>query len=344
MCCYGNCAENEKVTTGKKATVVHRARRILSTFVVSLLDCRYFYQSLNSLLTSSPSPFPIHIFNAAHPSSVHSDVTSLEQVSGIHVIHAEKWRTEESTAKIQSPIQHPWHSQSKQFGYTSTWKQKELVDYIDALEYCQNWLSQRKLDYTDSVKQYTLILEDDIVFTRNFFPKLETALHQLPNDATFLKLFVSDYWSGWESDDVWMIIAISIIGGSMLLLFLFCCDFSFRFLKQQYKQYHAVGTRKKEDIEMEEQVPETVIQIIPYSRKDPAQLAVEAEERAATLRTRSTDGLSFFPPIQSSAAFHLQSWTLLSICFLFFLFVALSLNKQNMFWMWEKDGIHKVEE
>ena len=108
------------------------------------------------------------------------------------------------------------------------WRMQETLDYADVLEAC-----------SVSRARYTIIIEEDAFPTPDFFRKVTAAIRSAEFQEEFqggtgggggggggggldldgsrgrgqwwIKLFVTDFWSGWASDDMWTLLVCKYI-------------------------------------------------------------------------------------------------------------------------------------
>ncbi len=95
------------------------------------------------------------------------------------------------------------------------WHRNEIDDYISALEKCMS----------DSRASHFAVIEEDVFSTVNFIDKLEAAVIELDSGGhkwSMLKLFVTDFWEGFESKpyDIFLLfLGASLVGLAALLTF-----------------------------------------------------------------------------------------------------------------------------
>ncbi|PRP76062.1 hypothetical protein PROFUN_01778 [Planoprotostelium fungivorum] len=101
----------------------------------------------------------------------------------------------------------------------SGWYKKETIDYVTSLNVCQK------------LSRYTLILEDDVLVTSHLVQKLfERALDPLERGQSttqsglfnepwlFVRLFYTNYWSGWATEDIFTFPFLFFTLGSIFTL------------------------------------------------------------------------------------------------------------------------------
>lgn len=162
-----------------------RKRPYLDILLWSLLEGNNSHQNHN--LTA----IPLSIVNAQRPPSDHVDLPKWKQLlPDVRFLNATK----------------------PSMSYT--WQVQEVLDYRDALRECQR-----------QGKDWCIVLEEDIMATRNFFNKFEKVVPRVIHDTQqvgMVKLFLTDYYDGFSTDwkhaqDIaWMSLA-SFFG--MVLLF-----------------------------------------------------------------------------------------------------------------------------
>jgi hypothetical protein len=138
----------------------------------------------------------ILVYNTARPSYLHKYAQQLSQaqIPFLKVIHSYELELELYSKRTQFQTQH------------HKWIWTESVDYLSALSLCQTTNSS-----------YILILEDDLIFTRQFFTKIRSALNNERN-CSWIRLFKSDFWDGWEVKDTSLLILISVFISAVIML------------------------------------------------------------------------------------------------------------------------------
>jgi len=138
----------------------------------------------------------ILVYNTARPSYLHKYAKQLSQshIPFLKVIDSYELELELYLKRTQ--FQNPHHK----------WIWTESVDYLSALSLCQTTNSS-----------YISILEDDLTFTRQFFTKIRSALNNERN-CSWIRLFKSDFWDGWEVEDTPLLILISVFISALIML------------------------------------------------------------------------------------------------------------------------------
>lgn len=138
----------------------------------------------------------ILIYNTARPSNLHKYAQQLSQVQipFLKVINASELETELYSKNIQFQDEH------------DKWTWAEAVDYLSALSLCHT-----------TNTNYTLILEDDLIFTKRFFTKLQSALNT-KRTCSWIRLFKSDFWDGWETNDAPLLLFLSACVSTLIML------------------------------------------------------------------------------------------------------------------------------
>lgn len=165
---------------------------------------RYEHPTLHYTLSSLVSSMTyedkistkIFIYNTAKPSSLHKHAEQLSQaeIPFLEVIHLPSIDVEIVQQKTQS----------------DQWAFRETIDYLSALSFCEKQKPNN-----------ILILEDDLLFTKNFFSKLRTIISNNQHSrCSLIKLFKTDYWDGWERKHAPYLILLSL-SISLLINFLF---------------------------------------------------------------------------------------------------------------------------
>ncbi len=110
--------------------------------------------------------------------------TSEEELQSINLLVLDTSSEGHAEAKIASTFVTVLHH----FVNGSNWHQKENLDYILALQSCKG--------------NYILVVEDDSIATTNYLEKIRDAIFfankKYGENWFYMKLFVSEYLSGWE--------------------------------------------------------------------------------------------------------------------------------------------------
>ncbi|PRP83492.1 hypothetical protein PROFUN_04366 [Planoprotostelium fungivorum] len=143
----------------------------------------------------------LFVLNAMTDPDGHPDASSLREL--VPVIH-----------RSAAPQVYP-----EGFENESKWEHKETIDYVFGLRICEK------------LAKYTLILEDDLIITSHFVQKLfKRALVPLERGAEtkrsgvwgkpwlLVRLFYTEFYSGWASEDSLLLPFLSIVPGSLLTL------------------------------------------------------------------------------------------------------------------------------
>jgi hypothetical protein len=136
----------------------------------------------------------ILVYNTARPSYLHKYAQQLSQVqiSFLEVIDSSGFESELYSKVIQ--FHRPYDK----------WIWTESIDYLSALSLCQTMNTS-----------YILILQDDLIFTKQFFTKLRSALNNNLNCSS-IRLFESDFWDGWELEDTPFLILLSAFVSALI--------------------------------------------------------------------------------------------------------------------------------
>jgi len=135
----------------------HSSTSDICTVLISSPRNRHptLHYTLSSLVTTMTSEdkltTKIVVYNTARPSSLHKYAEQLSQsrIPFLEVINSSRLESKLYSKRIEFPkLYHKW-----------IWT--ESVDYLSALSLCQTTNSS-----------YILILQDDLIFTRQFFTKL----------------------------------------------------------------------------------------------------------------------------------------------------------------------------
>jgi hypothetical protein len=95
-----------------------------------------------------------------------------------------------------------------------SWRKQEVLDYADVLDACSKTRAN-----------YTIIVEEDAFATPNFYAKVRGAIQKAEraemmngdNKNWWIKLFVTDWWSGWAyPEDAWVFPACFVHGARSL--------------------------------------------------------------------------------------------------------------------------------
>jgi hypothetical protein len=164
------------------------------------------HYSLSSLVTSMTYEEKLYtkivVYNTARPSSLHKYAQELSQarIPFLEVINSSRFDSE-------------LYSKMTQFGKAyHKWIWMESLDYLSALSLCQTTNSS-----------YILILQDDLIFTRQFFKKLRSALKNQHNCSS-IRLFKSDFWDGWQLEDAPFLIFLSAFISIFIMLICLAID------------------------------------------------------------------------------------------------------------------------
>lgn len=139
----------------------------------------------------------IFVYNTARPSYLHKYAQKLSQahIPFVKLINSYELKSELYLERTQFQTSH------------HKWLWVESVDYLSALSLC---------DTTNS--SYILILQDDLIFTKQFFTKIRSALNKNERNCSWLRLFKSDFWDGWETKDIPLLILLSVCISAFVML------------------------------------------------------------------------------------------------------------------------------
>jgi hypothetical protein len=157
------------------------------------------HYTLSSLVTAmTPEEkltMKIIVYNTARPPYLHQYAQELSEahIPFLQVIDSSLFESELYSKSIEFKRDY------------QKWIWTEAVDYLFALSYCQERNSS-----------YILILQDDLIFTKQFFTKLRSALNNKFNCSS-LRLFKSDFWDGWELEDTPLLFIISAFISTLIL-------------------------------------------------------------------------------------------------------------------------------
>jgi hypothetical protein len=138
----------------------------------------------------------IYIYNTANPSYLNKYAQQLSKakISFLEVINSSQFKFDFNLKKIPFKILY------------DRWIWNESIDYLFALSICDKINSK-----------YILILQDDIIFTKNFFNKLNSILNDKLNCIS-IRLFKSDFWDGWEFKDLPFLILLSTYISAIIII------------------------------------------------------------------------------------------------------------------------------
>ncbi|GMH89982.1 hypothetical protein TrVE_jg7059 [Triparma verrucosa] len=153
----------------------------------SRLSTHYLKKTLSSLTgLSPPCPSISLTINLRLPSPTYTHPTLTQLNSSGYTLNLHY-----STPNSPSPPK----SLNPLLGTKKTseqWIKYENEDYVRALQGCQK-----------EGKDYCIVVEEDVWATSDFWNKLSSAVTELNTNSrswSCLKLFVTDYWSGWEKE------------------------------------------------------------------------------------------------------------------------------------------------
>ncbi|CAF1571885.1 unnamed protein product, partial [Didymodactylos carnosus] len=145
----------------------------------------------------------IIVYNTARPSSIHKYA---QQLSNTHIPYFNVF----NYSQLNSTLIEKWYSNKNTLHLSEhdEWIRTENLDYLTSLFIC------------NSQYKYVLILQDDLIFRQNFFTHLTLGLNSLKNtnNCAWIKLFVSDFWDGWEDKDLNKVIGISMFLAFIIML------------------------------------------------------------------------------------------------------------------------------
>ena len=156
----------------------------------------YTLSSLVKAMTSKDKlTMRILIYNTARPSHLHKYAQQLSQahIPFLKVINASELESDLYSKSIQFQSPH------------DKWTWTECVDYLSALSLCQT-----------TNASYILILEDDLIFTQRFFTKIRSALNN-KRTCSWIRLFKSDFWDGWETKDIPLLLVLSACISALIM-------------------------------------------------------------------------------------------------------------------------------
>ncbi|CAF0883612.1 unnamed protein product [Adineta steineri] len=158
----------------------------------------------------------IFIYNSAMPPSLHKYAEQLSQakLTFLEIINSSSIHFDFVHRNVK------FNSQSDQ------WAFNEALDYLIALSICEKQNSSN-----------ILILQDDLIFTKNFFEKLRTTISNNDQHCSLIKLFQTDYWDGWERKDGPRLILFSLFISILINLIFLLTDYkiSLRFIRLNTK-------------------------------------------------------------------------------------------------------------
>jgi hypothetical protein len=138
----------------------------------------------------------IYIYNTANPSYLNKYAQQLSEakISFLQVINSSQFESYFNLKKIRFKMLH------------QQWIWNESIDYLFALSICEKINSK-----------YILILQDDLIFTKNFFNKLNSITNKKFNCIS-IRLFKSDFWDGWQFEDMPFLILLSTYISTFIII------------------------------------------------------------------------------------------------------------------------------